>query len=157
MLRKALIKDGEEIHRLINLSSSKGEMLPRSLSEIYDNIRDFFVFEEDGKILGICSLHIFWKDLAEIRSLYVDESKRKKGIGRKLVEACLSEAKEFGIRKVFLLTYRTDFFLKLGFKTVEKVELPQKIWSDCVKCPKFPKCDEVAMIKNLGEEDEGKD
>jgi amino-acid N-acetyltransferase len=149
MLRKAGIEDMKKIHGIINFSASRGEMLPRSLGELYDNMRDYFVYEENGSILGTCALHICWEDLAEVRSLCVVESSRKKGIGEMLVNACLEEAKRFNIGRIFLLTYQEEFFKKCGFKPVDKKELPQKIWSDCIKCPKFPECDEVAMILNL--------
>jgi amino-acid N-acetyltransferase len=149
MLRKASIGDIRKIHAIINLSAGMGEMLARSLGELYDNMRDYFVYEEDGEILGTSALHVCWEDLAEIRSLCVVESARMKGIGRKLVDVCLKEAREFGIGKAFLLTYQHEFFSKCGFQVVDKKDLPQKIWSDCIKCPKFPECDEIAMMISL--------
>jgi amino-acid N-acetyltransferase len=149
MLRKASIKDIKRIHSIVNASASSGEMLPRSLGELYDNMRDYFVYEEKGKVLGTCALHICWEDLAEIRSLCVAESARKKGIGRMLVQVCIEEAKQLNIQKVFLLTYQDVFFSKCGFTEVDKKELPQKIWSDCVRCPKFPECDEIAMMMKI--------
>ncbi len=147
MLRKAGTKDIKQIHSIINYSASKGEMLPRSLGELYDNMRDCFVYEESGAIVGAGALHICWDDLAEIRSLCVAENFRGKGIGRILVNACVNEANNFEIERVFLLTYQEEFFKKCGFQTVDKKELPQKIWSDCIKCPKFPECDEIAMVR----------
>jgi amino-acid N-acetyltransferase len=149
MLRKASIKDIKKIHSIINTSASSGEMLPRSLGELYDNMRDYFVYEDKGKVLGTCALHICWEDLAEIRSLCVAESSRKKGIGRMLVEVCIEEAKQLNIPRIFLLTYQDMFFTKCGFILVDKKELPQKIWSDCIRCPKFPECDEIAMIRHI--------
>jgi amino-acid N-acetyltransferase len=149
MLRKASIKDIKRIHSIVNASASSGEMLPRSLGELYDNMRDYFVYEEKGKVLGTCALHICWEDLAEIRSLCVAESSRKKGIGRMLVDVCIEEAKQLHIQKVFLLTYQEEFFIKCGFTVADKKELPQKIWSDCVRCPKFPECDEIAMVMRI--------
>jgi amino-acid N-acetyltransferase len=149
MLRKASIEDVRKIHAVVNLSASRGEMLPRALGELYDNMRDYFVYEEGGSILGTCALHICWEDLAEIRSVCVDEPARRKGIGRLLVDACIAEAKTFGMERIFLLTYQHEFFGKCGFQVIDKKELPQKIWSDCIKCPKFPECDEIAMILNL--------
>lgn len=147
MLRKAHISDVKAIHELINRCAGRGEMLPRSLAELYDNIRDYLVYDEKGQIAGTCALHICWEDLAEIRSLAVSEGMRRRGIGKALVESCLSEAKEFRIERVFLLTYQEVFFRKLGFVLTDKKELPQKIWTDCIKCSKFPQCDEAAMIK----------
>ncbi len=149
MIRKARIVDVRAIQGLIEGSASKGEMLHRSLSEIYDNIRDFYVFQGNRSLLGTCALHICWEDLAEIRSLTVLEDERRKGIGSKLVKACLREAKELGIPKVFALTYEPSFFQKFGFGIVDKATLPHKVWSDCLKCVKFPDCDEIAMTLQL--------
>lgn len=149
MLRKATIKEIKRIHSIINAAASKGEMLPRSLGELYDNMRDYFVYIDNGKVVGTGALHICWEDLAEIRSVCVVESSRKTGVGRKIVNACIEEAKVFQMKKVFLLTYQDGFFKKCGFSIVDKKDLPQKIWSDCIKCPKFPECDEIAMAMKI--------
>ena len=137
------------MQKLINHFAGNNEMLPRSLNAIYEDIRDFLVMEEGGQIVGCCALHITWNDLAEIRSLAVDSRIHKNGAGRRLVEACLDEAKELGVPKVFALTYVPGFFEKLGFARVDKGTLPQKIWSDCINCPKFPDCGEEAVAKDL--------
>jgi len=152
MMRKARIDDVKTIHRMINSSSGKGEMLPRSLMDIYSSLRDFFVYydEDETQIVGVCAMNIIWENLAEIRSLYVDENHRGKGMGRKLVEACISEAITLGLFKIFTLTYKKDFFVQLGFKEIDRNLLPEKIWSDCFRCSKYPDyCDEVAMIVEL--------
>ena len=149
MIRKAKLKDVKEIQQLIKLYAPRGGILPRSLSELYDYLRDFFVFVRNRKVIGICALHICWDDLAEIRSLAVQEEDQKKGIGAKLVRACLDESKGLGVRRVFALTYQPDFFEGLGFEKVDKTVLPHKIWTDCLKCVKFPDCDEVAVLKEL--------
>jgi amino-acid N-acetyltransferase len=152
MRRKARIGDVKTIHRLINLSSGRGEMLPRSLMDIYGSLRDFFIYQQDGnnEILGICAMSIIWENLAEIRSLYVAEEHRKEGIGRNLVEACISEAITLELFRIFTLTYKREFFRKLGFQDVDRATLPEKIWSDCFRCSKYPDfCDEVAMILEL--------
>jgi len=149
MIRKAKISDVKEIQKMVEVYAQKGEMLPRSLSELYDNLRDFFVYEEEGEVAGVCALHISWDDLAEVRSLVVAERHIRKGIGKKLVTACVDEAREFGIKRVFALTYQRAFFEKLGFHEVDKAQLPHKIWGDCIKCSKFPDCDEIAMVKEL--------
>lgn len=152
MLRKAKVSDAKTIHGIINVSSGKGEMLPRSLMDIYGSLRDFFVYIEDGSIpvTGICAMHIFWENLAEVRSLYVEDEYRQKGIGKKLVEACISEAITLDLLRIFTLTYQVEFFEKLGFRKVDKSTLPEKVWSDCLKCPKYPDyCDETAMILEL--------
>ena len=126
MLRKASIKDIKSIHSIVNSATAKGEMLARSLGELYDNMRDYFVYEERGKVIGAGALHICWEDLAEIRSLCVTESSRGKGIGRMLVEACMEEARELNIAKVFLLTYQEEFFGKCGFTLVDKKNCHKK-------------------------------
>jgi amino-acid N-acetyltransferase len=152
MLRKARIGDVKTIHRMINLSAGKGEMLPRSLMDIYNSLRDFIVYcDEDGsQVIGICAMNIIWENLAEIRSLYVDENYRGQGIGRKLVEFCISEAITLELFRIFSLTYKRDFFVQLGFKEVDRSTLPEKIWADCFRCSKYPDyCDEVAVIIEL--------
>jgi len=145
MIRKARMADAKPIHKLLLNYAQQGLMLSRSLADIYEGIRDFYVFEVDGEVVGTVCLHICWSDLAEVRSLAVDGRQEGRGVGRRLVEACLSEACGLGIPRVFALTYKPGFFSKLGFREIEKSELPQKIWSDCIKCPKFPECDEIAM------------
>ena len=152
MLRKARVGDVKTIHRMIKISSDREEMLPRSLMDIYGNLRDFFVYVDEGSdaVIGICAMSIIWENLAEVRSLYVEEGYRERGIGRKLVEACISEAITLQLYRVFTLTYKQAFFEKLGFRPVERKSLSEKIWSDCFKCPKYPDyCDEVAMIIEL--------
>jgi len=149
LIRKAKVMDGKNIHQLLLEGAKKGELLPRSLNEIYDNIRDYYVFYEGDELIGVSALHICWEDLAEVRSLMVREDRRKSGVGSLLLKSCLEEAINLGLKKVFALTYQVDFFNKYGFKVIDKKELPHKIWSDCIKCSKFPDCDEIAVIKML--------
>jgi len=150
MIRKARMSDVKAIHQLIAEYARKGDMLPRSLGDIYENLRDYFVFEEDGgELVGSAAIHIMWEDLAEVRSLAVREGKMRRGVGTQLVESCISEAIMLGIGRVFALTYKPEFFERLGFHVVDKAELPQKIWSDCLKCSKFPDCDEVALVADF--------
>jgi len=149
MIRKAKITDGRAIHQLLIKYAGQGLMLSRSLPDIYETIRDIYVYEENGRVLGTVWLHICWEDLAEVRSLAVAEEVGGKGVGRQLVQACLDEARELGMKRVFCLTYKPDFFAKNGFAEIEKSQLPQKIWGDCVKCVKFPECDEIAMQVSL--------
>ncbi|OEU50301.1 MAG: acetyltransferase [Desulfuromonadales bacterium C00003096] len=144
-IRKARIPDAKAIHQLLITYAQQELMLSRSLPDIYEKIRSFYVYEVSGEIVGTVSLQIWWADLAEVRSLAVAEGQMKQGVGRQLVQACLEEARGLGLKKVFALTYQPVFFEKMGFQYIEKAELPQKIWSDCVKCPKFPDCDEIAM------------
>ncbi len=148
-LRPARVHDVPAIHQLVNFFADRGEMLPRSLSEIYDHLRDYMVIESDGRVAACCALHVTWGDLAEIRSLAVEETCRHRGFGRQLVEACLAEARALGLPRVFVLTYLPDYFAQFGFVQVDKAELPQKVWSECFRCPKFPDCGEVSMILDL--------
>ena len=150
MIRKARMSDVKGIHQLIADYARKGDMLPRSLADIYEDLRDYFIFEEDdGELVGSAAIHIMWEDLAEVRSLAVREGKMRRGVGTQLVESCISEAIMLGIERVFALTYKPGFFEKLGFHIVDKSELPQKIWTDCLKCSKFPDCDEVALVADF--------
>jgi len=149
MIRKAILQDARQIHRLLLTYAKDGLVLSRSLMEIFEAIRDFYVFVEEDRVVGAAALNICWEDLAEVRSLVVDERFAGRGIGKHLVEACLSEARILGIGRVFALTYQQVFFEKLGFSVIEKSELPQKIWGDCIKCAKFPECDEIALSRSL--------
>jgi amino-acid N-acetyltransferase len=147
LIRKASMEDVQHIHKLVNFYAAKGAMLPRSLSEICEEIRNFFVYEVDGEVVGCCALQPMWLDLAEIRSLAMDGRFQGEGIGSDLVRACLKDAKGLGVKRVFALTISPGFFERLGFERIPKEELPHKIWSECIKCPKFPNCDEVAVQK----------
>ncbi len=146
MLRKAQINDVKDIQKLLTFFAGRGDMLSRSLSELYESVRDFYIYEEDGKVVGAAALHIVWDDLAEIRSVAVAEEAGRRGIGTQLVQACLDEALMIGLKRVFCLTYKPDFFGRFGFRVADKSELPHKVWGDCIKCVKFPDCDEIAMI-----------
>ena len=145
-LGKARISDVTQMHQLINYFADRGDMLPRPLSEIYENIRDYFVVRQSERVIGCAALHVSWSDLAEIKSVAVAEDSQHQGIGTQLVEACLNEAKELGIPTVFCLTYKPAFFEKSGFSQLDRMELPRKVWTECYRCPKFPDCDEVALI-----------
>ncbi|MBU4312803.1 MAG: N-acetyltransferase [Candidatus Omnitrophica bacterium] len=149
MIRKAVIGDVKDIQGLINFYAKNDQMLPRSLNELYENIRDFFVYERDGNIEGCVALHVTWEDLAEIKSLAVLESKQKQKIGSLLVEEALKDAKALKVKRVFALTYVPEFFKKFGFKKIEHAKLPHKIWSECIRCVKFPDCKEIALVKDI--------
>jgi len=148
-VEKARISDAPQMHRLINHFADKGEMLARPLSEIYENIRDYFVIKEGERVLACAALHVNWSDLAEIKSVAVVEDNQRQGTGNQLIAACLEDAKELGIATVFCLTYKPAFFERYGFSQVDKMELPHKVWAECYRCPKFPDCDEVALIHLL--------
>ena len=149
MIRKAKLSDVKDIYKLIEAFANKGEMLHRPLTDIYDSLRDFYVYEENGIVVGACALHISWEDMGEIRSLAVSEAAGGKGIGSLLINACLDEARALGIPKLFALTYKPGFFEKLGFKPIGKEVLPHKVWGECVRCFKFPNCDEMAVMIEL--------
>jgi amino-acid N-acetyltransferase len=141
------------MHALINGFAAKGLMLAKSRRQLYQNIRDFWVAEEVGEagertVVGCGALHIIWGDLGEIRSLAVDERHQSNGVGRRLGEALLREAGMLQLPRVFVLTYQKPYFERLGFRLVDKSTMPHKVWGECMDCPKFPNCDELAMIKD---------
>jgi len=141
------MEDVKNIHTLINSFAGDGLLLNRSISSLYDKLRDFRVYtDDDNNLLGVCALQITWDNLAEVRSLAVKKEFQGKGIGAELVRNCLEEAEKFGIERIFTLTYQPGFFQRLGFKQIDKKELPHKIWSDCIHCHKFPDCDEDALM-----------
>jgi amino-acid N-acetyltransferase len=149
-LRPARTGDIKEVQKLINEFAKRQEMIPRSLNELYENLRDALVVEEDGEITATCSLHVVSEDMAEIRSLAVREGHQKKGIGKALLERAVQEAGDLGVRRIFSLTYQPEFFTRFGFRVVDKAALPHKVWGDCLKCHKFPECDETAVVLELG-------
>lgn len=157
MIRNARMGDIKEIYNLLNYFAKQELLLGRSLSSLYDQLRDFKVYtvaektagsgdQDEEVIAGAAALHVCWENLAEIRSLLVTERFQKRGIGIALVKSCLDEADTLGITKVFTLTYQAEFFKKIGFKPIDKNELPHKVWSDCIQCPKFPDCNEEALV-----------
>ena len=147
-IERAGIGDVAQMHELINRFADKGEMLARSLSDMYENVRDYFVVKEGERVIACAALHVMWSDLAEIKSVAVAEEGQRQRIGAQLVDACLTEARGLGIPTIFCLTYQPTFFEKFGFSRVDKMELPRKVWSECYRCPKFPDCDEVALVYN---------
>jgi len=151
MIRPATIHDVPRIQEIINSHAELGRMLFKSLAQLFEALRDFAVYQDPhtGEVAGCCALTIIWADLAEVRSLAVDEAQRGRGIGRKLVEWSVEEARRLGIRKIMSLTYEQRFFEKLSFELVPKESLPLKVWSDCVRCPKRDGCDEIAMVRTL--------
>jgi amino-acid N-acetyltransferase len=151
-VEKARIGDVPQMHKLINFFADRGEMLARPLSEIYENIRDFFVIREGERVIACAALHINWSDLAEVKSMAVAEDCQRQGIGDQLIKACLKEARGLGLPTVFCLTYKPGFFEKMGFTQIDKMKLPQKVWNECYRCPKFPNCDEIALICHLDTE-----
>jgi len=149
MIEKARIDDAPGILALVNHFAQRELMLARSLNDVYDSLRDFFLEREGDRIVGCGALHVSWEGLGEIRSLAVADHAQGRGLGSRLVELCLDEARGLGMRRVFVLTYVPDFFARFGFQPYAKENLPHKVWTDCIHCPKFPDCDEVALILDL--------
>ena len=148
-VQRAQIRDIPQVHRLVNNFAEQAKLLPRSMSELYEDVRDFFVVRRNHEVIGCAALHVCWADLAEIRALAVAEGWQGKGVGKALVKTCLSEAKKLGISTVFCLTYKPEFFHQFGFRQVDLMSLPRKIWGECQHCPKYPYCDEIAMLLTL--------
>lgn len=148
-LRKARMEDVPAMHRMINGHAESGRMLARPLSELYENLRDYWVVEEGANVVACCALHINWSDLAEIRSLAVDGQHQHRGLGRALVRECIVDAKAMGISRVYALTREPAFFESIGFRQTGVSELPRKVWGECIRCPKFPECDEIAEVMDL--------
>jgi len=146
---KARISDVPAMHRLINDFANRGDMLPRALSQIYENLRDYFVVRDGTAFIGCAALHVSWLDLAEVRSLAVDRSRQRERLGAALVQACIDEARSLGLPQVFCLTRQPEFFQKQGFTLIDKSQLPHKVWAECYYCPLFPDCDEVALIRAI--------
>jgi len=149
LIEPARVDDAEQIHALITFFADRDEMLHRPLNEVYENLRDFYVARVDGEFAGCAALHVWWHDLAEIKSLAVREDRQLKGIGLRLVNACLDEARRLGLARVFALTYKPGFFEKLGFSVANVMEFPRKVWNECYRCPKFPSCNEIAVSIDL--------
>lgn len=148
---KPTLNDIEQMQLLVKPEVESGVILYRSNDEIAQNIRSYVVARIDKKIVGFCALHIFSKQLAEIRSIIIDKSYRGRGIGKNLVNFLMNEGKSLGVESVFALTYERDFFKKIGFEEIDKEKLPeQKIWADCIKCKYFPVCNETAFILKIG-------
>lgn len=149
MIRKATVKDVEAMKNIINAYAKQEKMLPRSYNELYQYVRSFYVYEKDGEVIGCCALQVVWEDLAEILSFAVKPEYTGQGIGSQLLKACMGDAHELQIKKIFTLTYVPGFFEKHGFVRVDKSTLPHKVWSGCINCPKFPDCDEIALMKTI--------
>ncbi|MBM4287097.1 MAG: N-acetyltransferase [Deltaproteobacteria bacterium] len=148
LIRKARVADVVEIRRILQRFANQGELLARTMAELYGQVRDYYVYQENDPdtIIGISALHVSWEALGELRSVAVLEPHQGKGVGTRLVETCLSEAITLGLEQVFVLTYRPQFFARFGFELVDKNILPHIVWADCVRCTKFPECDEIAML-----------
>jgi len=148
-IEPARLSDVPAIHSLVSYWADHGDMLHRPLGEIYEGIRDFKVARIDGRLVACGSLHIMGADLAEVRSLAVAEDVQTRGLGAGIVSACVEEARQLGLDRVFALTYRPGFFEKQGFRLANVMEFPQKVWNECVRCPFFTDCKEVAVVLDL--------
>ena len=148
-VQRAAVGDARAIHELVNGFARRGEMLPRTMAEIYEGLRDFSVVRDGGDVVACGALHVMWDDLAEIRSLAVREDRQSQGLGAQLIGEHLREARALGLRTVFALTYRPGFFERLGFRQADVMTLPRKVWNECYRCPKFPTCNEIAVVIDL--------
>jgi amino-acid N-acetyltransferase len=152
-IRPARVGDVPAIYELIRIFAERNLMIRRSMGELYESIREFLVAGDDGgPIVGCVALHVFWDDLAELRCLAVAEHVQGQGLGQRLVEACWESARALEIPSVFTLTHAVAFFERCGYHQIEKSELPHKIWNECVRCPLFPNCQEVALIRSIATE-----
>jgi amino-acid N-acetyltransferase len=145
----ATVQDAAGIHKLVNYWAAEGQMLPRTLAETYENLRDFFVIREGDQVIACAALHIMWADMAELKSLAVDPDIQSRGHGSALVAACVEEGRRLGMQRLFALSYRPGFFEQLGWKQADVMNLPRKVWNECYRCPKFPGCDEIALTFDL--------
>ena len=151
-VERATVRDAEQIAGVINFWAAQGQMLPRTLGETYENLRDFFVVRNaEGEVIACTALHITWSDLAEVKSLAVREDQQSGGYGSALVRACIEEGRVLGLSQLFALTYRPGFFERLGFVQADVMNLPRKVWNECYRCPKFPGCEEIAMTLDLAD------
>lgn len=149
IIRRARVGDVERLYEIINFYAARGDMLPKTLDQLYNRVRSFNVAEAGGQVVGCAGLHITWRDLAEVVSVAVHPDYQSQGVGRRLVEPLFAEARELGIPTVFTLTLAVPFFSKLGFREIPKLRLPHKIWQDCKTCFKQDQCDEVAMVREV--------
>ncbi|MCH6265044.1 N-acetyltransferase [Neobacillus citreus] len=149
IIRKAIMSDTESIYKLLSKYAKEGKLLARTYPSIYENLQSFVVAVLNDEVVGICSLTILDRNLAEVRSLAVSPAYVGKGIGKALVQQIMKETANLEITKLISLTYQIEFFTKLGFNVVDKNELPQKMWKDCINCPKLHSCDETAMLLNV--------
>lgn len=157
-IRTARVGDVPAIHDLIRTFADRKLMIRRSLGELYESIREFLVaVDDDGRVIGCVALHVFWHDLAELKCLAVSEDTQGMGVGRQLLDTCWDAARELEIGTVFTLTYVAEFFEKCGYHQIDKAELPHKIWNECVRCPLFPNCHEVALVRSVDSPTAGAD
>lgn len=155
-IRRANVSDADDICRLVNYHAERGKMLHRSLESVYDAIREFHVAVEVGsegeKVVGCVAVDVFWSDLAEVKSLAVAPDRRGRGVGSKLVKVALDDARRLGVKRIFALTYEKDFFAREGFLVIDRATLPDKVWTECIHCPRVDACDEIAVMRHLDEE-----
>ncbi|MEZ4504009.1 MAG: N-acetyltransferase [Dehalococcoidia bacterium] len=154
-VERATVHDAEEIAALINFWAAQGQMLPRTLGETFENLRDFFVVRDESGVVACGALHITWADLAELKSLAVREDRQSGGYGSAIVQACEAEGRALGLKQLFALTYRPGFFERLGWAQADVMTLPRKVWNECYRCPKFPGCEEIALIRDLATPEAG--
>ncbi|HUS90978.1 MAG TPA: N-acetyltransferase [Phycisphaerae bacterium] len=149
IVRHAKVPDAPAICELVNHHAERGRMLHRSLEDVYAMLREFQVAEEDGRVVGCAAVDVFWADLAEVKAMAVAPGREGRGIGSRLLEAACEDARAIGVRRLFALTYERGFFEKHGFEAIDRLTLPEKVWRECIVCPKADACDEIALLKQL--------
>ncbi|MCA6079681.1 MAG: N-acetyltransferase [Endomicrobium sp.] len=145
-IRPARVMDVKEIHKIVEYHANNREMLHRSLSAIYENIQEFVVLEDEGKVVACGALHVSWENLAEVKALAVLDKYKGRGFGRKIVEKLQENAKNLGVSRVFALSFKPKFFMKMGYEIIPKETLPHKIWSECINCHLFSECGEIPLL-----------
>jgi len=151
-VRPAHTSDAEAICHLVNYYAERGRMLHRSLESTYEALREFQVaVEDDGTVVGCVAVDLFWADLAEVKSLAVAPERQGRGIGRRLLEAAVADARRLRAARLFTLTYEESFFRKMGFQRIDRDTLPEKVWRECIACPKAACCDEITMMLRIND------
>ena len=148
-IEPATLRDMDSVHELVTSFANRNEMLHRPLSELYENFRDYFVVKDEGRVVACGSVHVVWNDLAEIKAVGVREEYQSQGWGKRMIAQCMEAAREMGIATVFVLTHKTGYYDQLGFEEINVTSLPRKVWGECLRCPKFPNCNEIAMVYHL--------
>ena len=148
-IQRAALTDVPTIHALITPYADRNDMLHRPMSELYENIRDYLVIKQGDELLACASVHVLWSDLAEVKAVAVKEEYQSHGLGKMLMNRCFDDAREMGLATVFVLTHKMDYYAQFGFQQIDVMSLPRKVWGECLRCPKFPNCNEYAMVYHL--------
>ena len=156
IIRKPTVEDTDNIFTITNKMADRGLMLHRSKYKIVSMLNSFLVAEDrhTGKVVGSGAFSLLWTDLGEINALAIDDEYQRKGIGTRIVRALLDEARRLKVPEVITLTYKPDFFIRLGFELSDKNSFPRKLWRECIECPKLEQCDEIVLHMSMGDKAE---